>query len=179
MTIPMTWRQAFPHGSALDLAAGLRSAAQILSPEDEMAESLTSADFHIVVQKQLLNSVFDSLAKSKLDWTQIAPFAEAARQLCRGDFEATGRLRVHAVRAEGEAWVESEEAYVGLSVTDREEGKEWLNETWWLSDLITAENDREQAKKIVEALERSIVRIRQWIADGEDRDLPSTGHEEH
>jgi hypothetical protein len=131
-----------------------------------MAEPFTSADFHNVVQKQILNTVFDTLAQSKLDWSQVTPFLEAARSMCRSDFEETGRLRVHAVRAEGESWVEAEEAYVGLTVADREDGKEWVSETWWLSDLVTAENDREQVLGIIAAMERTIVRLKEWLADG-------------
>lgn len=132
-----------------------------------MAESFTSADFHNVAHKQLLNVVFDTLAKSKLDWEDVAPFLEAARNVCRSDFEETGRARIHAVRAEGEAWVEAEEAYVGLSVADRDTNEEWLTETWWLSDMVIAENDKEQAIRAVAALERSIIKIRQWLGDQE------------
>lgn len=131
-----------------------------------MAESFTSADFHNVVQKQMLNIVFDTLAQSKLDWHQVAPFLDAARDVCRSDLEENGRARIHAVRAEGESWVDAEEAYIGISVADREDGKEWLSETWWLSDLIIAENDRDQVNQILSALERSIAKVREWLENG-------------
>lgn len=131
-----------------------------------MTEPFTSADFHNVVQKQLLAVVFDTLAQSKLDWEQVVPFLEAARQICRSDVEETGRARIHAVRAEGDNWVEAEEAYVEISVADRDEGKEWLSETWWLSDIVIAGNDREQVVQIIDALERSIGKLRQWLENG-------------
>jgi hypothetical protein len=131
-----------------------------------MAETFTSADFHNVVQKQLLNTVFDTLAQSKLDWSQVAPFLEAARELCRSDFAETGRARIHAVRAEGDGWIEAEEAYVGISVADRDDGTEWLSETWWLSDIIVAENSREQVQAVIAALERSIAKLNLWLESG-------------
>ena len=102
-----------------------------------------------------------------LDWEEVAPFLEAARKLCRSEVEETGRARIHAVRAEGNEWVEAEEAYIGLSVADRDSGEEWLSETWWLSDIVIAENDREQAAQTVAALERSLAKIRRWLEEGE------------
>jgi hypothetical protein len=132
-----------------------------------MAESFTSADFHNVVHKQMLNVVFDTLAKSKLDWAEVAPFLEAARRLCRSEAEETARARIHAVRAEGEDWVEAEEAYVGLSIADRDDGEEWLSETWWLSDLVIAQNNREQAAQILAAMERSLAKVRRWLEESE------------
>lgn len=131
-----------------------------------MAESFTSADFHNVVQKQLLNVVFDTLAQSKLDWAQVSPFLEAARDLCRSDFAETGQARIHAVRAEGDGWVEAEEAYIGISVADRDDGAEWLSETWWLSDVVIAGSNREQVKEAIAALERSIAKLRLWLENG-------------
>jgi hypothetical protein len=131
-----------------------------------MAEDLTTADFHNVVQKQMLNVVFDTLSQAKLDWAQVEPFLSAARQVCRSDFAATGRARILAVQAEGDNWVEAEEAYLAISASDREDGVEWLSETWWLSDLVLAEHDRAQAEAIIAALERSISKIRQGLENG-------------
>jgi hypothetical protein len=128
-----------------------------------MAESFTSADFHNVAHKQMLNIVFDTLSKAKLDWQDVAPLLEAARQICRSDFEQSGRARVHALRAEGDGVVEAEEAYVAISIADRESGEEWLAETWWLSDLVIGDNDPAKAQLIISALEKSIARIRSWI----------------
>lgn len=130
-----------------------------LKPEAGEEGPLTTADFHSIAQKQILNAVFAVLAEAKMDWALIQPFLEAARELCLGDFEATGRVRLHTMRAEGEGWVEAEEAFLGISVSDRDSGEEWLSETYWLSDIALAEDDPHEARKIVRALERSIARI--------------------
>jgi hypothetical protein len=61
--------------------------------------------------------------------------------------------------------VEAEEAYLGISVSDREEGEEWLSDTWWLSEIAIAEDDPEQVRAIVRALERSIAKLNAWLAD--------------
>lgn len=137
-----------------------------------MSETFTSADFHNVAHKQILNIVFDGLSKAKLDWQDVAPLLEAARMLCRSEFEQSGHARVLALRAEGDGLVEAEEAYVAISVADRESGEAWLAETWWLSDMVTAENDPAQARLILSALERSMTRIREWL-DRQDSEAPS------
>jgi hypothetical protein len=144
--------------------------------EPEAAEDapLTTADFHAIAQKQILNAVFAVLAEAKMDWALIAPFLEAARELGRGDFETTGRVRLHVMRAEGEGWVEAEEAYLGISASDRDTGKEWLSETYWLSDIAMADGNPEQARAIVRALERSIARIKARLGDSRG-DTEETG----
>lgn len=126
---------------------------------------LTAGDFHTIAQKQILNAVFAVLAEAKMDWSLIAPFLEAARELCLGDFEETGRVRLHVLRAEGETWVEAEEAFLGISVSDREDGDEWLSETYWLSDIATADADPAQVRAIARGLERSLAKINAWLAD--------------
>ena len=107
----------------------------------------TSGDFHKIAQKQILNAVFETLAETKMDWELVAPFLDAAREVCRGDFEETAQIRLHTVRAEGEDWVEAEEAFLGISVADRDDGKEWLSETHWISDIATADEDPEQVAR--------------------------------
>ena len=134
----------------------------------------TAADFHNVVQKQIVNAVYESLADNKLDWELIAPFLEAAREICRSDFQESARIRLHTVRAEGEEWVDAEEAFLGISVSDRDDGSEWLSETYWISDVATADDDPEQARAVVRALERSIARINAWLADKEAGDPAET-----
>jgi hypothetical protein len=126
---------------------------------------LTTADFHTVAQKQILNAVFAVLADSKMDWALIAPFLETAREICLGDFEETGRVRLHVLRAEGDTWVDAEEAFLGISVSDRDDGAEWLSETYWLSDIATADGDPAQVRAIAQGLERSLAKINAWLAD--------------
>jgi hypothetical protein len=140
--------------------------APVKPGEDEVEDGpLTTADFHTVAQKQILNAVFAVLADTKMDWALIAPFLETAREICLGDFEETGRVRLHVLRAEGETWVEAEEAFLGISVSDRDDGAEWLSETYWLSDIATADEDPAQVRAIARGLERSLAKINAWLAD--------------
>ena len=134
--------------------------------QDEAEDGpLTSADFHTIAQKQILNAVFAVLADTKMDWALVAPFLEAARELCLGDFEETGRVRLHVLRADGGAWVEAEEAFLGISVSDRDDGTEWLSETYWISDIALADEDPEQVRRLARGLERSLAKINLWLAD--------------
>ena len=132
-----------------------------------MADSFTSADFHNAIQKQIVNAVYDQLANGKLDWEVIRPFLATARELCRSDFREAGKIRLHTVRAEGEEWIDAEEAFLGIAVPDRDSGEEWLAETYWLSDIALAEQDPEQARRIVAAIERSLTKINAWLAEQE------------
>ena len=127
----------------------------------------TTSDFHGLVQKQILNAVFETLSADKMDWELIAPFLEVARRICASEFDDSSKIRLHTVRAEGEAWVEAEEAYLGIAVSDRDSGKEWLSRTAWISDIAKADDDPAQARQIVAALERSIERIKLWLAERE------------
>lgn len=139
-----------------------------------MAEpTFTAADFHNVVQKQIVNAVFETLVENKIDWELIAPFLDVARQMCRSEFQARARIRLHTVRAEGDEWVDAEEAFLGIAVAadpetagEEDEGK-WLSETYWLSDIATADEDPEQVRAVVRALERSIAKLNLWLAETE------------
>jgi len=51
-------------------------------------------------------------------------------------------------------------------VADRDDGLEWLSETWWLSDIATADKDRVQVEAIVAGLERTIAKLRAWLDEG-------------
>ncbi len=135
--------------------------------EEGELPAYNSADFHNVIQKHVLNALYETMIETKLEWSLVAPFLEAARQMCRSDFEEAGEIRLHTVKAEGEAWVEAEEAYLGISVADRDDGREWLSETYWLSDIATAEEDPEQVRAIVKALERTIGKLNAWLAEQE------------
>ena len=123
----------------------------------------TSAEFHNLAQKHIVNAVYETLLDGKMDWALIQPFLDAARQMCRSDFLEAGRLRFHAVRAEGEGWVEAEEAYLGLAIPDRDDGQDWLAETYWVSELALADRNPEEVRRIVAALERSIVKVNAWL----------------
>lgn len=129
-------------------------------------EPYDSRHFHIVTHKLMINAVFETLSDAKMDWDLIQPFLESAREMARADFDEA-EIRLHTVRAEGDQWVEAEEAYLGISVADRDSGEEWLSETRWLSDLAIAEDDPAQVRRIIAALERSIAKMRVWIAQKE------------
>lgn len=126
---------------------------------------LTTSDFHNIAQKQILNAVFAVLAETKLGWEQVEPFFSAARDVLLGDIEETAQVRLHTVQQVDGQWVEADEAYLGISVSDRDEGEEWLSDTWWLSEIAIAEEDPEQVRAIVRALERTIGKLNHWLAD--------------
>ena len=136
------------------------------APEDDDDSPLTVGDFHTVAQKQILNAVFATLAESKMPWNVIAPFLETGRAVCVGDFVENARIRIHTQRAEGETWVEAEEAFLGISVADREDNEEWLSETYWLSDLAIADGNSTEVEAIIAGLERTIAKLREWLANG-------------
>ena len=131
-----------------------------------MAESsFTTADFHNVVQKHILNALYEQMGAEKMDWQLIQPFLEAARAFCKSEFREGGSVRLHTLRAEGDQWVDAEEAFLGISVADRDDGQEWLSETFWLSDVALADRDPEKVRRIVAALERSIAKLNTWLAE--------------
>jgi hypothetical protein len=134
--------------------------------EDDDDSPLTVGDFHQVAQKQVMNAVFATLAESKMSWNLVAPFLEAGRAVCAGDFAETARVRLHTQRAEGETWIEAEEAFLGISVSDRDDGEEWLSETYWLSDIATADGDRGEVEAIIAGLERTVAKLRAWLENG-------------
>jgi hypothetical protein len=132
-------------------------------PDDS---ALTAGDFHTIAQKQIMNAVFATLSEAKMPWTLVAPFLEAAREVCAGDFAENGRITLHTMRAEGETWVEAEEAFLGIAVADRETGEDWLAETYWLSDVATAGANREDVQAVIAGLERTIAKLNLWLENG-------------
>jgi len=134
--------------------------------DDDDDSPLTVGDFHMIAQKQIMNAVFATLAETKMEWNLVEPFLETARAVCAGDFVENARIRIHTQRAEGEDWVDAEEAFLGISVADREDGQEWLAETYWLSDLVTADGDRTEVEAVIAGLERTIAKLREWLASG-------------
>jgi hypothetical protein len=133
--------------------------------EKNEAAGMTSADFHGLAQKQIMNALFATLAETKMPWNLVEPLLDSARAVCAADFEQA-HVRLHTMRGEGEGWVEAEEAFLGLSVADRDSGREWLSETWWLSDIATQDASREEVQAVVAALERTIARLHEWLANG-------------
>ena len=134
-----------------------------------MAESsYSSSDFHNVVQKQILNALYETFAGGKLDWELVRPFLEAAREICRADFREGGSIRLHTLRAEGDEWVDAEEAFLGISVADRDTGEDWLSETYWLSAIALADREPAQVRRTIAALERSIAKLNAWLAEQEN-----------
>lgn len=133
-------------------------------PVDDGAP-LTTADFHNIAQKQILNALFSVLSETKMEWALVAPFFEAAREVCMGDIEENAQIRLHTLQLDGEQWVEADEAFLGISVSDRDDGNEWLSDTYWLSDIAIADGDPAQVRDIVRALERSVAKIEAWLAD--------------
>lgn len=144
---------------------------KVPDPEWEAAEAerddapLTTGDFHNIAQKQILNAVFAVLADTKMDWALVAPFLEAAREVCLGDIEENAQVRLHTLHQEEGQWLEADEAFLGISVSDRDDGNEWLSDTYWLSDVAIADGDPEQVRAIVRALNKSIAKINLWLAD--------------
>ena len=132
-------------------------------PDDS---ALTAGDFHTIAQKQIMNAVFATLSEAKMPWNLVAPFLEAAREVCAGDFAENGRITLHTMRGEGETWVEAEEAFLGIAVADRETGEDWLAETYWLSDVATAGANREDVLAVIAGLERTIAKLHLWLQNG-------------
>jgi hypothetical protein len=140
--------------------------APLEKPLAEDLPAMSSSEYHQLAQKQIMNAVFAALAEAKMEWPTILPFLEAAREVCAGDIQENARIRLHITRAEGDSWVEAEEAFLGISVADRDDGLEWLSETWWLSDIATADDDRAQVEAIIGGLERTIAKLRTWLDEG-------------
>ena len=132
-------------------------------PQDD--SPLTVGDFHNIAQKQILNATFSVLSETKMDWNLVEPFLQAARDVLLGDIEETAQIRLHTVQQVDGEWVDADEAFLGISVSDREQGEEWLSDTYWLSEIATAEDDPDQVRAIVRALERTIAKLNLWLAD--------------
>jgi len=132
---------------------------------DEYSEEpFTAADFHNVAQKQIAHAAMEMLAQSKLPWALVAPLLEAARDVMADDLREAGRVRLHTLTAEGDSWVDAEEAFLGIEIEDRDTGQPWLSETWWLSDIATADGDPEDVRAVIRALGRTIAKLEAWLA---------------
>ncbi len=131
-------------------------------------EDFTTEHFHGLIHKQIVNAVYERLADGKMDWSLVRPFAEAGRRLAAAEFRDHADVRLHAIRSEGGQWVDAEEAYVGISVSDEETGETWLSETRWVSELALASDDPAHGRRVIAALERSIERIRAALEEADE-----------
>jgi hypothetical protein len=136
----------------------------------------TSADFHNEVHKQLVTTAIAALEETKLAWPQVAPFLEAGRAMCRDDLRLNGRFAIHGLEQQGDEQVEAEEAYLAISVRDREDGTEWLSQSYWLSDVLLSEQDPQRIRSAIAGIERTLARVRDALAEREAAG-PSVGAE--
>jgi hypothetical protein len=168
--LPAGNEPADPLAGDEDLGAGAEAQPFEDYAPSAQDEGYTTAEFHNVVQKQVLNATYETLVETRFHWELVEPFLRAARDVCRGDFRRTGRVEVHGVVAEGEGWTDAEEAYLSLTIADQDDGREWLSETWWLSDLILAAADPRQIREAARALERTVARLDTWLAEQSSED---------
>lgn len=138
-----------------------------MEDEDNDSQAYTSAEFHNAVQKQLIGTAIATLSEIKLAWAQVAPFLDAGRAICRDDVRLNGQLAMHAQEYAADHLVEAEEAYLSLSVRDREDGLEWLSQSWWLSDVILSDDNPDRVRAALAAMERSAAKVREWLAEQE------------
>lgn len=127
----------------------------------------TSADFHSVVHKHLVNTATAALSDTKLEWAQVAPFLDAARSVCRDDILHNGRFTLHGLEQSDEGVVPADEAYLSISVRDREDGTEWLSQSYWLSDIVLSDQDPERVRSAIAGMERTLARLQAWLAERE------------
>ena len=131
---------------------------------DDQPPPYTSANFHNDVQHQLVTAAVDALSQTKLEWHQVAPLLKAARAMCSDDIRGA-RVALQGLEYEGAELVPAEEAYLSMAVRDREDGTEWLSQTWWLSDLALADEDPDRIRSVISAMERSIDKLKAWLSE--------------
>ena len=124
----------------------------------------TSANFHDDVQRQLVKATIATLSETKLEWGEVAPFLAAGRAICRDDIRSA-RFAIHGLEYEGAELVPAEEAFLSMSVRDREDGSEWLSQIWWLSDIVLADPDPDRVRIALSAIERSVDKLKEWLSE--------------
>lgn len=143
---------------------------------DDQPPPYTSSNFHDDVQHHLVNAAVEALSQTKLEWHQVAPLLKAARAMCSDDIRAA-RFGLHGLEYEGAELVPADEAYLAMAVRDREDGTEWLSQTWWLSDIARADEDPDRVRCVISAMERSIDKLKEWLSEkegaGEDQAPPT------
>ncbi|WP_166036675.1 hypothetical protein [Sphingosinicella sp. YJ22] len=130
---------------------------------DDQPPPYTSSNFHDDVQHHLVTAAVEALSQTKLEWHQVAPLLKAARAMCGDDIRAA-RVALHGLEYEGAELVPADEAYLSMNVRDREDGSEWLSQTWWLSDIALADEDPERIRCVISAMERSIDKLKEWLS---------------
>lgn len=125
----------------------------------------TVTDFHNALRKRMASSVAVALGDHKLPADDFDAIIEAARLLCRDDLELNGRLALHGLDQDDDALTASEEAYLSVAARGRDDEREWLSLTYWLSDLALADRDPDRVRAVVAALEKSLVKVKAWLAD--------------
>jgi hypothetical protein len=153
-----------PQGAADEEGEPVGGFEAYQDPGEEPVHAYSTAEFHNVIQKHIVGATYDMMVESKFPWELVEPFLRASRDMFRGDFERTGRLGIHGVTADGDSWIDAEEAYVSLSVADQDDGREWLSETWWLSDLVLAEAEPQRVREAARALNRTVAKLDAWLA---------------
>ena len=118
-------------------------------------------------QKQLVKTAIAALSERPLEWSQVAPFLEAARALCRDDVRLNSTLAIHGSEYQEGELVPADEAYLAVSVRDRQDQIEWLSQTFWLSDLALADQDPERVRSAIAAIERTLEKVKTWLAEEE------------
>ena len=158
-------------GTRLDLRAQLPQPAAMSSNPP-----YTSAEFHDAVQKQLASIVTAALADSKLEWGQVAPFLDAARAICRDDMLLNGRFVLHGLEESDAGLTPADEAFLTVSVRDREDGTEWLSQSYWLSDIVLSDPDPDHVRSALAGIERTAARLKAWLEEREKdgADVPRT-----
>ena len=124
----------------------------------------TSSEFHDDVHKQLVNTTLAIISDAKLEWSQVAPFLAAGRTLCRDDVRLNSHLSLHGLEYEGAELVPAEEAFLAMSVRDREDGVEWLSQTWWLSDIALSDASPDRVRSAIVGLEKTLAHLNEWLA---------------
>lgn len=121
-------------------------------------------------QKQLVEIMLAALAEPRLEWAQVAPIMEAARALCRDDLRHASTLAVHGTEYQDGELVPAEEAYLAVSVRDRQDHVEWFEQTYWLSDIALADQDLDRVRSAVTAIERSLDKVKNWLKKEEEQE---------
>lgn len=130
----------------------------------------TSADFVEDAHKRLIDAAVGTLSEARLSWSQVAPLLDAARAVCRDDLRHGGQLALHGLQYAGAELTAAEEAYVSVIARDRDTQVEWFSDTYWLSELALADRDPERVRSAIDAIERSLAKLRAWLEANQEEE---------